>query len=46
MYNVTSTAEPLSYRDLDEVLGLTVMVAGLLYDWRTGQNRRQPMKRY
>ena len=38
--NVTSDAGLLAFRELDEVLCLTGMVAGLLVDTRTGLNTR------
>ena len=40
---VTSDAGLLPYRDLDDTLGLTTMVGGLLHDWRTGKNTQRSM---
>ena len=41
--NVTSDAGLLAFRELDEALGLTEIVGGLLADTRTGLNTRHTM---
>ena len=41
--NVTSDAGLLAFRELDEALGLTEIVGGLLADTRTGLNTRHTL---